>query len=156
MRVPPSQTVAYQRPDHRLRPSTGTLIVTGLCIQQGVTKLDQKTPDGPKDCPAESWSRWDTNHFTPPSVNGIEERGSFFKSGLRPPTRDQMLPFNIMVFDYDYRCNGWILFCCKMVRWHSESQIHFSEMQSRCDSFCLIAFLFYPLSCQNLKKHWFI
>lgn len=79
----------------------------------------------------------------------IEEQGSFFKSGPRPPTRDQMLPFNIMVFNDDYRCNGWILFCCKMVRRHSESQIPFSEMQNRCDPSCLIAFLFYPLSCRN-------
>lgn len=78
MRVPPSETVTYQRPDHRLRPSAGTLLVTGLYPPQGGTWLDQKTPNGPKDCPAGSWSRWDTIHFTPPSVNGVEERGFVF------------------------------------------------------------------------------
>lgn len=36
MRVSPSETVAYQRPDHRLRPSTGTVLVTGLYPEQGV------------------------------------------------------------------------------------------------------------------------
>lgn len=77
MRVPPSETVTHQRPDHRLWPSTGTLLATGLCTQQGVIWLDQKTPNRPKDCPAGSWSRWDTIHFTAPSVNGIEERGYF-------------------------------------------------------------------------------
>lgn len=63
LRVPPSETVAYQRPDHRLRPSTRTFVVAGLCPWQGEIWLDQKTPEGPQDCPAGSWSCWDTFHF---------------------------------------------------------------------------------------------
>lgn len=77
MRVPPSETVPYQRPDHRLWPSTGALLVTGLYPHQGVIWLDQKNSNGPIDCLAGSWRHWDTIHFTTPSVNGIEEQGPF-------------------------------------------------------------------------------
>lgn len=63
LRVPPSETVAYQRPDHRLWPSTRTLIVPGPWKWPGEIWLDQKTPKGPVDCPAGSWSCWDTFHF---------------------------------------------------------------------------------------------
>lgn len=84
--IPPPETVPYQRPDHRLRPSTHPLVVT-VCPDQGGKRLDQKTPDGPKDCPAGSWSCRDT-------VAHSEEGGHSFKSEPRPPNRDQKRPFN--------------------------------------------------------------
>lgn len=58
MRIPPPETVPYQRPDHRLWPSTRPVVVT-VRPEQGGKRLDQKTPDGPIDCPAGSWSCWD-------------------------------------------------------------------------------------------------
>lgn len=77
LRVPPSETVAYQRPDHRLRPSTRTFVVAGLCPRQGEIWLDQKTPEGPEDCPAGSWSCWDTFHFN--SSECQRNQGAVFK-----------------------------------------------------------------------------
>lgn len=48
--IPPPETITYQRPDHRLWPSTRAVVVTILGPEQG--RLDQKTPNGPKGCPA--------------------------------------------------------------------------------------------------------
>lgn len=148
MRVPTSETVTYQRPDPGLWPYTGTLLDTVLYPCQGAIWMDQKTPYGQRDCPAElesSWStkdnRWNTIHFTPPSVNGIEEQGSLFTSGPRPPTRDQIMPFNIVVLENDCCCNGWNLFCCK--KWLADAlkakSIFLSKIQNRCDFSCRIA-----------------
>lgn len=151
MRVPPSETVTYQRPDHRLWPSTGTLLVTGHDPQQGVLWLDQKTPNGPKDWQAGSWSHWDTIHFTHPSVNGNKERGYVSKVGWDHRLVIKRCPFTLRFSTIDYRWNGWILFCCEnghMTQW--KPNLFFSEMQNRCDPFCLFAFLFYLLPCQNL------
>lgn len=158
MRVPPSETVAHQRPDHRLWPSTGTLLATGLCAQQAVILLDQKTPNRPKDCPAGSWSRWDTIHFTPPSVNGIEERGYYLKLG------------------WDHRL---VIKCCPLTLWFSamsiavmagfcsavkgsddtvkaKSLLFFTETQNRCDLSCFLFHFYSILYLVRTKKRWFI
>lgn len=152
MRVPSSETVAYQRPDHRLWPSTGTFIVTGLYPQRGVIWLDQKTPNGPKDCPAGSWSRWDTIHFTPPSVNEIEEKVYFMKVGWDHQLVIKCCPLTLW-FSFPVMAGFYV----SAVKWSdgtmkAKSVFFFSlKIRNRCDRSYLIAFLFYSLSCQKYK-----
>lgn len=151
MRVPPSETVAYQRPDHRLWPSTGTLVVTGFYPQQGVLWLDQKTPNGPKDCPAGSWSHWNTTHFTPPSVDGIEEQGSFSKVGWDHRLVIKYCPLTLWFSTMIIAVMAWF---CSAVKW-SDDTVKAKSIFLKCKAyvilFCLIA-LFYPLSCQDSEK----
>lgn len=130
MRVPPSETVAYQRPDHRLRPSTGTLLVIGFYPQQGVIWPDKKTPNGPKDCPAGSCCCWDTIHFTSPSVNGIKGQGSFSRVGWDHRLVIKGCPLTL-----------WFLAMiiagfCSAVKVKAKSLF----LKSRCDPSCQIAF----------------
>lgn len=103
VRVPPSETVAYQRPDHRLRPSAGALLASGHVPSAGRvtdTWLDQKTPDRPDHLPAGGVPE-SLRHYSLYSSGCQWNQGAsffffwlfvcfyfLFQTGLRPPTRD--------------------------------------------------------------------
>lgn len=67
---------------------------------------------------------------------------SFFKSWLGPQILEQTLPCNFVVFN-DFRCNGWILFCCKGIC-HTVTQNTWS--------FLLDYILILPFILSELKK----
>lgn len=155
LRVPPSETVTYQRPDHRLWPSTRTLIVLGPWKWPGEIWLDQKTPKGPVDCPAGSWSCWDTFHFN--SSKCQWNQGAVFqkekeKNGLRPSTRDQVLPFNVVVWQVFAVMAGLRSAVKGSDDTVKAKPISFFLLQNRRDPFCLVAFSFYSLSYLNKEK----
>lgn len=81
--------------------------------------------------------------LTPPSVNGIKEQlfqKEKRKNGLRPSTRDQVLPFNVVAV---------MAGRCSAVRGSGDTAkakpISFVLMQSRRDLCCRVAFSFYSL-----------
>lgn len=138
--ISPPETVTYQRPDHRLRPSTRSVVVAVRHPEQGVTRPDQKTPDGPKDCP--HWVPELLRHYQ--RISGGEE-GGHFSPKVSWDHRLVIKRGPLTWFLMSFGCHGWILFCCKRVRSLSKGQIHLL-MKSRCDPFCPITLVSFVLS----------
>lgn len=86
----------------------------------------------------------------------MESRSSFSKrkkkNGLRPSTRDQVLPFNVVFWQVFAVMAG----LCSAVKGSDDTvkakPISFFLMQNRRDPFCLVAFSFYSLSCLNKEE----
>lgn len=120
--IPPPETITYQRPDHRLWPSTRAVVVTILGPEQG--RLDQKDSRWTQRLP-----RWVAETLPLRWAPAQPRRASIFsKSELRPPSHNQTWPFNMTSFG----CDGWILFCCERAGSLSKGQIRLL-MKSGCD-----------------------
>lgn len=109
----------------------------------------------PKTYPVGSQSRWDTIHFTPLSVNGIEEQGYFLKVGWDHRLVIKCCPLTLWFWIIAVKSG--FLFCCKMVRWRSESQICFFFWSAKEMWSFLLTCIFYSILYRvRTKKRWFI
>lgn len=133
--------------------------MTGFYPKQGETELDQKPPQGPKDCPAGSWSHWDTFHFTSPD-NGFQESRERFIISFRflfdkkknpdsRSTHDRKSPFSRYLWLSLERLDLVLLYKTR-VTWHSEKAK--TCVSSHLILFCLFAFFDFVFHLSELRE----